>query len=281
MICLKCGTEFPEGIFCPECGTRIEKAEERIPQTAEELSHNRTSGIELTKQETGQERLANEKIEENRGEYRLDLEETRFDKEKDESTQTEKERKTNVENEEHKLSGIEQQRLAHEAEIEIAKQKTEQERLANERLEKEAEIARLNLEKAKIDKAEKEAREKAEKEEEQRRREYEKRLEQERVEKEKAEKAERERLAEEQRIIRENKKIEDEGKVMSIASLVMGIIALCTIGCLYVPEILGIVFAFYGKKQGVMRKHAKIGLICSIVSIVLMICVLILAIAFA
>ncbi|MDO4265453.1 MAG: hypothetical protein Q4C63_03185, partial [Eubacteriales bacterium] len=30
MKCEKCGTEFIEGIFCPECGTRFESESENI-----------------------------------------------------------------------------------------------------------------------------------------------------------------------------------------------------------------------------------------------------------
>ena len=44
MKCSKCGNEFNEGIFCPECGTRIEpelspEEQEKIaPTTAEHLA---------------------------------------------------------------------------------------------------------------------------------------------------------------------------------------------------------------------------------------------------
>lgn len=59
------------------------------------------------------------------------------------------------------------------------------------------------------------------------------------------------------------------------------ILAICTMGVFYIPEILGIVFAFHGKKQGVMRTQVKSGLICSIISIVMLIIIFILAFIFS
>lgn len=58
---------------------------------------------------------------------------------------------------------------------------------------------------------------------------------------------------------------EKKGKGFAIASLVMGIISICTIGALFLPEVLGIVFAFVSKNGKPMRGLAKAGLICSIV----------------
>lgn len=59
---------------------------------------------------------------------------------------------------------------------------------------------------------------------------------------------------------------------MSIASLVFGLIAICTFGVLYIPEILGIVFGIVGILDK-DRKHnlAIAGLVLSILSIVIMI----------
>ncbi len=55
------------------------------------------------------------------------------------------------------------------------------------------------------------------------------------------------------------------------ASLIMGIISILTVGILFIPEVLGIIFAFVSKKGGSMIGKAKAGLICSIVSIVILI----------
>ena len=70
---------------------------------------------------------------------------------------------------------------------------------------------------------------------------------------------------------------ENAGKGMAIASLVFGIISIFTAGGFLFTEVLGIVFAFASKKGRPMRGIAKAGLICSIISIVLL--VLIFAIA--
>lgn len=61
----------------------------------------------------------------------------------------------------------------------------------------------------------------------------------------------------------------DDGKAFSIVSLVCGIISICSMGLLIVPEILGIVFAFLSKKKKKMSGMAKAGLICSIVGIII------------
>lgn len=139
---------------------------------------------------------------------------------------------------------LEGERLAKEKaehEAEIARQKTEQERLAIERLEKETELARLKVEQ------EKEASLRA-------------------VEKERLLQEEKVKKAEEN----EKKRIENEGRTMAVCSLIMGIIALVSFGCLFIPEILGVIFALNGKKQGKMRKSAKVGLICSIISFIIL-----------
>lgn len=169
MKCKKCGTEFQEGLFCPECGTKME--------------------VELSKEE--QELL-------DRGNK--------------------------------------------EREILLAKQRAEQEKIAKER-------------------------EDAEREECERRRIAEQEhIEQERL---KQEKIKQEKM---------EKKKENEGKTMAFLSLCCGIISLCTLGCFFIPEILGIIFAFNGKKQGVMRGKAKAGLICSIISSLIMVLIVVLGI---
>lgn len=81
----------------------------------------------------------------------------------------------------------------------------------------------------------------------------------------------------EKRKIKEEKAIKNEGKTMAVMSVIMGVIALATLGCFIIPDILGIVFALNGKKQGQMLGMAKAGLACSIISVVLMIIVIICA----
>lgn len=70
------------------------------------------------------------------------------------------------------------------------------------------------------------------------------------------------------------KKIENEGKTMAVLSLICGLFSLVTMGILFIPEILGIIFACFGKKQGKMRGQAKAGLICSLISLVIIIAAL-------
>ncbi len=100
-----------------------------------------------------------------------------------------------------------------------------------------------------------------------------------------AEKAECERLAkkraEQEAIERKKaeevrlKKIENEGKAMSVISLILGIVSLLTGGIFIVPEILGIVFAFKGKKAGKMRKGSIAGIILSALAIIAFIVIII------
>lgn len=168
MKCKNCGIEFEEGIFCPECGTKIEM------NLSDEEKEQMEKGIA-------------------------------------------------------------------ERELLLAKQRTEQERMKKER-------------------------ELAEQERIFREREEQKRLEQERLAKEQSD---RECAVQE--------KTKNEGLVMATLSLICGIIALATFGGYFVPQILGIVFAFLGKKQGKMRRTAKVGLICSIVSIIVLVLILMLA----
>ena len=124
-------------------------------------------------------------------------------------------------------------KLKQEEEDRRAREKAEQDRIAKERAEKEAELAKVKIE-------------------------------QDRIEKENAEK---------KRAEAEAKKAENEGKTMAILSMICGIIGLCTCGLFAIPQILGIVFSFMGKKQGKMWGMAKAGLICSIIAVVVMIVV--------
>lgn len=130
---------------------------------------------------------------------------------------------------------IAKERAEHEAEME--RQKTEQARLEKERLELE-----INRKKAEQEQAE-EFRIKGAEENRQK----------------SASKYESE------------KKVENEGKTMALLSLICGILSLVTMGAYFVPEILGIVFACLGKKQGKMRGQAIAGLVCSILSLIIII----------
>jgi len=194
MKCKNCGAEFNEGIFCPECGTKVE-----VELSTEEKEQFEKSSAEreilLAKQKAEQERIAKEREEAER-----------LDREKQEQVRLERE-------------------------------KVENERLAREKEEAE----RVRLEKMEQERA---AREKAEQERE----------EQKRLAKEQAEQK------------KEARAIENEGKVMAVLSLLCGLGAVFTLGYFVVPEILGIVFACLGKKQGKMRGMAKAGLICSIIA---------------
>lgn len=76
------------------------------------------------------------------------------------------------------------------------------------------------------------------------------------------------------------KKVENEGKVMAILSLICGIFSMVTMGCFFIPEILGVIFACFGKKQGKLRGQAIAGLICSLLSIVIFIVMVIMIIIF-
>lgn len=173
MKCRKCGTEFEEGIFCPECGTRVEQ----------------------------------------------------------------------------EIVGKEEKNL--EVSVEIERQKTEQARIEKEKVEKELELTKQKIEQQKL-----EVEQKKQQENEQKRI-HEKRDEDERRKKQ--------------------RKIENEGKTMGILSLIAGICSLMTLGCFVIPEVLGIVFALFGKKNGKMWGTAKVGLICSVISIIIITVIMIIA----
>lgn len=70
--------------------------------------------------------------------------------------------------------------------------------------------------------------------------------------------------------------VQKKGKGLAVVSLICGIISILTIGVLIVPEVLGIVFALVSKKGGEMQGTAKAGFICSIVSIVILIAIVVL-----
>jgi len=59
MICKNCGLEFDEGIFCPECGTRIDNHGEN-DQLKDQKEKNE---LEIEKAKAEQERYAKEKAE--------------------------------------------------------------------------------------------------------------------------------------------------------------------------------------------------------------------------
>ncbi len=60
---------------------------------------------------------------------------------------------------------------------------------------------------------------------------------------------------------------EKKSKGFAIASLVLGIISICSFGILFIPETLGIVFALISRDGKTMSKMAKAGMICSIVGL--------------
>ena len=188
MKCKNCGTEFIEGIFCPECGTKMESPED-------------SNSVEV-KEKVGKDNL--------------------------EAAAAERKR----------AAKLEAQKRKQQAAIEEEQRKREQEEvLRKKRIEDE----------------------KKEKQEEQLR-----------IEKEKKEKEKEERQKE-----KEERRIKNAGKSMAIASLVLGIVSICSMGMFVVPEILGIVFAFLSKKQGKMSGKAKAGLICSIIGIIIFVILLI------
>ena len=70
MKCIKCGTEFFEGVFCPECGTKYDEDEAKIAEKKEEEKVKleeeelvKVQEVELAKAKVEQERLAKERVE--------------------------------------------------------------------------------------------------------------------------------------------------------------------------------------------------------------------------
>jgi len=146
MKCQNCGTEFNEGIFCPECGTKyvepvkisdaeIEKAkadaEKARAKADEEMARAKVEADRLAKEKAEHEaEIARQKTEQNR------IATEQRAKEKEIDAKTERER-------------LAKEKAEHEAEI--ARQKTEQERLAVERAAHEVELARQQNEMARIE----------------------------------------------------------------------------------------------------------------------------------
>lgn len=276
MKCSNCGIEFTEGIFCPECGTKNE-----LNEFAEEMLGNASEQEEIVdidkafedilfyyeqsraKKEAVQERdsehlfynraqsLLKILLKQNSSDYRvwweackpIDFWEDTFSEKMIAK---------------YKVNDTYFAKALDYADIETRKkmieerdsyQKRKKDILGKIEAEKKAEEDRIAAEKEAVAKK---------REEEQREKERIERERQEQIERIKQEKEEKEKLSK-------------EGKVMAILSLIFGIFSLCTFGCWFIPEILGIVFAFQGKRQGVMRGQAKAGLICSCVSIVIVI----------
>lgn len=269
MKCSKCGFEFTEGIFCPECGTKndwrelteeiiaddcgdeeeiidLDKALEDVMfyyeqsrekkeamQDCEYLYYNRAQQLlkKLIKQKSSDYRVWWEASKP------IDFWEDTFSEEMIAK---------------YKVDDVYFAKALDYADIETRK-KIIEERDSYQKRKKEDEI-RIETEKRTA------AKKKEEEWKERERVEHERQKEVERIKQEKE----------------KEEKLKKEGKVMAVLALIFGIFSLCTLGCWFVPEILGIVFALQGKKQGVMRGQAKAGLICSCISIVMLIGIIIL-----
>lgn len=281
MKCKKCGFEFTEGLFCPECGTKndfeeevtdvilenkedmedeekiedIDKAMDEVifyyeqskkkkeaQQNADWLYYDRAQELLM--------RMINQKIPDYRVWWEackpIDFWEETFSEQMIEKYKV---------NDTYFAKALNYADLETKEKI-IAERDSYQER-------KSASADKIN--KAKAEKAAAKKREEEQKKAEKIQKEKEAREQKEKEEREQKEKKAREQKEWEQR------RIEHEGKAMAKASLICGIIALCTLGSFFVPEILGIVFALQGKKQGIMLGQAKTGLICSCVSIFMMV----------
>ncbi len=294
MKCKKCGFEFTEGIFCPECGTKNNPNEEIEKITVEAVDDEEEEIVDIDKALEDvlfyyeQSRQKHEAMKDgnhlyyNRAQHLLQ----RMIKQKSsdyrvwweackpidfwEVTFSEKMFKKYEINDTYFSRALDYANIDEKKRI-IVERDSYQERkrkVLNEinkaRAEKKAAEERIAVEKAK--EAQKQAEEQRKVDEIQRRKQEEEHKERERIELERQKEAER--IKQDQR---DQIKLENEGKVMAAISLIFGIISLCTLGMFVLPEILGIVFAFLGKKQGIMRGTAKAGLLCSVISIVLLV----------
>lgn len=66
-----------------------------------------------------------------------------------------------------------------------------------------------------------------------------------------------------------------ENNPMGTAALVFGIISLATLGWLYVPEILAIVFGIKSNRDGIRPGRGTAGIICGILSIVILVIIIV------
>lgn len=282
MKCTKCGFEFTEGVFCPECGTKYNldsdteelfvddnESEEEISDIGKaiedvlfyyEQSRQKKEAIQGNNHlyYNRAQQLLQKMIRQKSLDYRvwweackpIDFWEDTFSEEMIEK---------------YKVNEVYFAKALDYADIETRKIIIGEVDCYQER--KRSILDEIN--RVKADKKAEEDRIAAEKRAEMRKEEEERRKAEEIQRKKEAEKQRvKERLEEE---IKEKRKLENEGKGMAMAALIFGLLSLCTCGSLFFPEILGIVFALKGKKQGVMRGQAKVGLICSCISIVILI----------
>ena len=307
MKCKKCGFEFTEGLFCPECGTKIDM--DAVVEKAVEIDSDRkeilnmdnaleeAAEIDCDEEEILDKDKALEEVlfyyeqSHKKGEATREGDHLFYDRAqvllqkmiKQKSTdyriwweackpidfweETFSEEMLNK----FKINDVYFTKALGYADIEDKKIIIEEREAYQER--KKSVLDEINQEKAKIRRLEEEKKAKEEQLEKER-----KKKERQQAEEQKAKEIEQEKIRKEQeRIQKEKKKMEDEGKVMALISLVFGIISLCTFGGFIFPEIIGIVCAFNGKKQGKMRGQAKAGLICSCISICIIILVMVLA----
>lgn len=122
MKCTKCGYKFDEGLFCPECGTKFDET------VAERIEEEKAKKAEIERQ-TEIKRKEEEK------------EQAKIRKREEAIRQEELRKQQEIKRKEEK----------EKREVELAKAKAEQERLAKERVEKEVELLREKNEAIKIE----------------------------------------------------------------------------------------------------------------------------------
>lgn len=293
MKCKQCGFEFSEGIFCPECGTKNDlnevnedivlknhEGEEgigNIDKTIEEVvfyyeqSRQKREAEENSDQfyyNRAQQLLA-QRIKQKIPDYRvwweackpIDFWEEKFSEEMIEKYKVNDTYFTKALD----FADLEiKKKLVSERDTYQQRKKNAMDEMNKVKAEKRAEEEKIIAERAAEAKKQEEERKKVEKIQ------REKETEEQRI-REQSELARHEEAERIKREERERKKLENEGKVMAIVSLFCGIVSLCSLGCFIIPQIMGIFFAFQGKKQGVMRGQAKAGLICSFISIIILI----------